>query len=122
MLAQNSRIQYPSDMDQQNALDAFSALSQETRLAVFRLLVTAGPEGMTSGEIGDRLKVRQNTMSTNLGILLKAGLVRRVRDGRNVRYHADHSGISGLLGFLLEDCCGGNPDLCQPIIRQLSCT
>lgn len=122
MLAQNSRIQYPSIMDQQNALDAFSALSQETRLAVFRLLVTAGPEGMTSGEIGDRLQVRQNTMSTNLGILLKAGLVRRVRDGRNVRYHADHSGISGLLGFLLEDCCGGNPELCQPIIRQLSCT
>lgn len=122
MLAQNSRIQYPSDMDQQNALDAFSALSQETRLGVFRLLVAAGPEGMTSGEIGDHLKVRQNTMSTNLGILLKAGLVRRVRDGRNVRYHADHSGIGGLLGFLLEDCCGGNPDMCQPIIRQLSCT
>lgn len=109
-------------MDQQTALDAFSALSQETRLAVFRLLVAAGPEGMTSGDIGERLNVRQNTMSTNLGILLKAGLVRRERDGRNVRYHADHAGISGLLGFLLEDCCGGNPDLCQPIIRQLSCS
>jgi DNA-binding transcriptional ArsR family regulator len=109
-------------MDQQTALDAFSALSQETRLAVFRLLVTAGPEGMTSGDIGESLNVRQNTMSTNLGILLKAGLVRRERDGRNVRYHADHAGISGLLGFLLEDCCGGNPELCQPIIRQLSCT
>jgi ArsR family transcriptional regulator, arsenate/arsenite/antimonite-responsive transcriptional repressor len=109
-------------MEQQTALDAFSALSQETRLAVFRLLVSAGPEGMTSGEIGERLNVRQNTMSTNLGILLKAGLVRRLRDGRNVRYHADHAGISGLLGFLLEDCCGGNPDLCQPVIRQLSCT
>lgn len=120
-LAQTGAIHYPSNMDQQTALDAFSALSQETRLAVFRLLVSAGPEGMTSGEIGESLNVRQNTMSTNLGILLKAGLVRRERDGRNVRYHADHTGISGLLGFLLEDCCGGNPDLCQPIIRQLSC-
>ncbi|MDP2732984.1 MAG: helix-turn-helix domain-containing protein [Hoeflea sp.] len=108
-------------MDQQTALDAFSALSQETRLAVFRLLVASGPEGLASGEIGERLGVRQNTMSTNLGILLKAGLVRRVRDGRNVRYQADHSGISGLLGFLLEDCCGGKPDLCQPVIRQISC-
>lgn len=102
-------------------MDAFSALSQETRLAVFRLLVSAGTEGLASGEIGERLGVRQNTMSTNLGILLKAGLVRRVRDGRTVRYHADHSGISALLGFLLEDCCGGKPDLCQPVIRQISC-
>ena len=109
-------------MDQQSALDAFSALSQETRLAVFRLLVSAGAEGLASGEIGERLGVRQNTMSTNLGILLKAGLVRRVRDGRTVRYHADHTGISALLGFLLEDCCGGKPDLCQPVIRQISCT
>lgn len=108
-------------MDQQSALDAFSALSQETRLDVFRLLVSAGSEGLASGEIGDRLGVRQNTMSTNLGILLKAGLVRRVRDGRTVRYHADHTGISALLGFLLEDCCGGRPDLCQPVIRQISC-
>jgi ArsR family transcriptional regulator len=63
---------------------------------------------MASGEIGEQLGVRQNTMSTNLGILLKAGLVNRVRDGRSVRYLADHSGISGLLGFLLEDCCGGS--------------
>ncbi|MBC7282318.1 metalloregulator ArsR/SmtB family transcription factor [Hoeflea sp.] len=108
-------------MDQQSALDAFSALSQETRLAVFRLLVSAGTEGLASGEIGERLGVRQNTMSTNLGILLKAGLVRRVRDGRTVRYHADHTGISALLGFLLEDCCGGRPDLCQPVIQQISC-
>jgi ArsR family transcriptional regulator len=70
-------------MNQQQALEAFSALSQETRLAVFRLLVTAGPDGLASGEIGEQLGVRQNTMSTNLGILLKAGLVRRVRDGRS---------------------------------------
>lgn len=108
-------------MKQQQALDAFAALSQETRLAVFRLLVSAGPDGLASGEIGERLGVRQNTMSTNLGILLKAGLVSRVRNGRSVRYHANHEGISGLLGFLLEDCCGGQPELCQPLIRQLSC-
>ncbi|WP_422371725.1 ArsR/SmtB family transcription factor [Hoeflea sp.] len=108
-------------MKQQQALDAFAALSQETRLAVFRLLVSAGPEGLASGEIGERLNVRQNTMSTNLGILLKAGLVSRVREGRSVRYHANHEGISGLLGFLLEDCCGGRPDLCRPLIRELSC-
>lgn len=89
-------------------------------MAVFRLLVFAGPEGMASGEIGTQLGVRQNTMSTNLGILFKAGLIYHIRDGRNVRYHANYEGISGLLGFLLEDCCGGQPDLCRPLIRQIS--
>jgi ArsR family transcriptional regulator len=90
-LAQTGAIHYPSNMDQQTALEAFSALSQETRLAVFRLLVTAGPGRHASGEIGESLGVRQNTMSTNLGILLKAGLVNRVeRDGRSVRYLANH--------------------------------
>lgn len=108
-------------MDSNTALDAFSALGQDTRLEVFRLLVKAGPQGLPSGEIGEALGVRQNTMSTNLGILLKAGLVRKQRDGRTVRYLADLEGIRGLLGFLLEDCCGGKPELCQPLIDRISC-
>jgi DNA-binding transcriptional ArsR family regulator len=108
-------------MDIKNTLAAFAALSQETRLDVFRLLVQAGKQGMLSGEIGERLKVRQNTMSTNLTILLNAGLVRNEREGRAVRYFADYEGIHGLLGFLMEDCCGGNPELCQPVIDQIAC-
>ncbi|WP_282610743.1 helix-turn-helix transcriptional regulator [Pelagibius sp. Alg239-R121] len=108
-------------MDTKYALNAFAALSQETRLEVFRLLVQAGERGMLSGEIGERLDVRQNTMSTNLSILLNAGLVRNEREGRAVRYFADYDGMRGLLGYLMEDCCGGKPELCQPTIDQIAC-
>lgn len=108
-------------MDKKSALKAFAALSQETRLDVFRLLVRAGSEGMTAGEIGERLNIRQNTMSANLAILLNAELLRNEREGRAVRYFANFDGIGGLLSFLMEDCCGGKPELCQPIIDQLAC-
>ena len=76
---------------------------------------------MLSGEIGERLGVRQNTMSTNLAILLNAGLVRNGREGRTVRYFADYEGIRGLLAYLMEDCCRGKPELCQPVIDQIAC-
>ncbi len=108
-------------MDKKSALKAFSALSQGTRLDVFRLLVQADEQGMLSGEIGERLGVRQNTMSTNLAILLNAGLVRNEREGRTVRYFADYEGIRGLLVYLMEDCCRGKPELCQPLIDQIAC-
>lgn len=108
-------------MDKKQSLDAFSALGQETRLDVFRLLITAGPEGLLAGEIGERLGVRQNTMSANLTILTHAGLIRNTREGRSIRYFADMDGVKGLLEFLLEDCCGGRKDLCQPVIDKLAC-
>lgn len=108
-------------MDKQRALNAFDALSQETRLEVFRLLIRTGPEGLLAGEIGVSLGVRQNTMSANLGILAEAGLIRSSREGRFVRYFADMDGLKGLLGFLMEDCCGGRPELCQPVISALAC-
>jgi DNA-binding transcriptional ArsR family regulator len=109
-------------MELKQALLAFSALSQPTRLAVFRLLVKAGSEGLTAGEIGAALDVRQNTMSANLSILLNAGLVKNRREGRAIRYFADMDGMRGLLGFLMEDCCGGRPALCQPVLDELACT
>ncbi len=109
-------------MDKKQSLDAFSALGQETRLDVFRLLITAGPEGLLAGEIGETLGVRQNTMSANLTILTHAGLIRNAREGRSIRYFADMDGVKGLLEFLLEDCCGGRKDLCQPVIDKLACT
>lgn len=108
-------------MDRSDALKAFDALSQGTRLDVFRLLVKAGSRGMLAGEIGDRLGVRQNTMSTNLAILLNAGLVTNRREGRTVRYCADLDGVRGLLAFLMEDCCGGNAALCQPVLDEITC-
>ncbi|PZX14441.1 ArsR family transcriptional regulator [Palleronia aestuarii] len=108
-------------MDTFTALAAFSALSQPTRLETFRLLVRAGPDGMIAGRVGEVLGVRQNTLSTNLGVLRNAGLVRTVREGRAIRYFADFDGLSGLLRFLLEDCCGGAPELCRPLIDDIAC-
>ncbi|MBZ0216103.1 MAG: metalloregulator ArsR/SmtB family transcription factor [Fimbriimonadaceae bacterium] len=108
-------------MDISNALTIFSALSQQTRLDVFRLLVKAGDEGVLSGEIGDQLNVRQNTMSANLTVLLNAGLVRNERQGRTIRYFANFEAVRGLLAFLMEDCCGGNPEICQPVIDEIAC-
>ena len=108
-------------MDMTQSLFAFSALSQQTRLETLQLLIRAGNEGMLSGEVGDTLGVRQNTMSTNLNILLRSGLVRTEREGRAIRYFADFHGIRGLLAFLMQDCCGGKPELCGPVLDTLAC-
>lgn len=108
-------------MDKSAALIAFAALGQSTRLDVFRLLVKAGGEGMLAGEISDALDVRQNTMSANLSILAQSGLIRSERQGRSIRYYADMDGMSELLAFLMEDCCGGQPELCQPVINEIVC-
>lgn len=109
-------------MDKNNALDAFAALSQPTRLDAVRLLIKAGDAGMSAGDIGETLGVRQNTMSANLGVLSRSGLIRSTREGRSIRYFADMDGMRGLLAFLMEDCCGGHPELCQPFINDLGCS
>lgn len=103
-------------MDKMECLDALSALSQETRLDVFRLLTRAEPAGMCAGDIANAVGGRQNTVSTNLAILARAGLIRSVREGRSVRYFADLDGMSRLLSFLMEDCCGGRPEACAPLL------
>jgi len=108
-------------MDKNHALTCFDALSQETRLDVLRLLIRSAPEGVPAGDIGQHLGVRQNTMSNHLKILAQAGLVAAVREGRVIRYHADFNAVRGLVVFLMEDCCGGVPELCQPIVDQVKC-
>ena len=108
-------------MDESQALSAFAALGQPTRLAVFRLLVKAGPAGLPSGEIGAALDVRQNTMSANLSILLAAGLVKNTRRGRQIVYSANMEGMRNLLAFLMEDCCGGRAEICGPVLDAITC-
>jgi len=108
-------------MDKNDAISALSALGQDTRLEVFRLLVKAGPGGLPAGEIGARLGTVQNTMSAHLKILDHAGLVRAERDGRMIRYVADMTGLRDLLAYLMEDCCNGAPELCQPVIQAVTC-
>lgn len=114
-------IDYSGYMDINHALDALAALSQKTRLETFKLLVEEGHEGLLAGEIAERLGVLQNTMSTHLNILLKAELVRKERQGRAIRYCVDIQTMQGLLAYLVQDCCGGKPELCQSIIAQVSC-
>ncbi|ESQ83208.1 hypothetical protein AEAC466_13230 [Asticcacaulis sp. AC466] len=107
-------------MDKKDALAAFDALSQETRLDALRLLIQAGPEGIAAGDVSDRLGVKQNTMSANLKILTQAGLIDSHRDGRTIRYVARFDALQNLILFLMDDCCGGRPDLCQPVFDRLN--
>src|SRR5690554_3747308 len=109
-------------MKSQAALAALAALGQETRLQIFRLLVQVGDAGMAAGEIGARLNAVQNTISTHLKIMAHTRLVRTEREGRVIRYFADMSGFRDLLAFLMEDCCNGSPELCQPVIDAITCS
>ncbi len=108
-------------MDEKEALSALTALSQETRLDVFRLLVRLAPEGLPAGEIARQLGVVQNTMSAHLAILARAGLVRADRRGRVVNYSADLARMRELLSFLVQDCCHGAPEVCGPLLGLSSC-
>lgn len=93
-------------MDKKKALNALSALSQETRLDTFRLLIKAGPDGLFAGNISEELNVLQNTMSSHLAILENAGLIVKTRQGRSIRYTANYPCMRDLLLYLLQDCCG----------------
>lgn len=102
-------------MQLSTAVEALSALAHNHRLAVFRLLVRAGADGMAAGEIAREVGVLPNTLSTHLAILGHAGLIQSRRDGRSVIYSADYEGMRDLLGFLVADCCAGRPEICAPL-------
>ena len=89
------------------AIDALSALAQPSRLAIYRLLVEQGPEGLPAGEIGDELDLPPATLSFHLAHLARAGLVRPRQEGRFVIYSADYASMNALVGYLTENCCGG---------------
>ena len=103
-------------MDAPNAVAALSALAHEGRLSIFRDLVRAGPGGLAAGEIGRRLKIAPSTLSASLTVLSHAGLADSRRDGRSIIYRARFDQVGDLLAFLIEDCCGGAPAICQPLI------
>jgi DNA-binding transcriptional ArsR family regulator len=102
-------------METKSAVASLSALAHEGRLATFRLLVQAGPDGLPAGEIARRLDVLPNTLSTGLNILSHAGLIASRRDGRSIIYTAHYNGMRELLAFLMEDCCAGKPEICAPL-------
>ena len=103
-------------MEHNPIIDALSALAHDTRLKVFRLLVEAGPEGLAAGSIGEKLELPPATLSFHLAHLARAGLARGRQDGRFVIYSADFQSMNELVGFLTENCCGGNSCVpeCQP--------
>lgn len=103
------------------AVEALSALAHGHRLAVFRLLVRMGADGLPAGEIAREVGVLPNTLSTHLTILGHAGLVRSRREGRSVIYSADYGGMRELLGFLVADCCAGRPEICGALTDDLKC-
>jgi len=101
-------------MEISKAVTALSALAQENRLEIFRLLVQAGPQGMAAGQIAETLELAPNTLSFHFDRLRFAGLVTVRRDGRSMIYAARFEAMSGLVSFLTENCCQGAAAKCAP--------
>ena len=107
-------------MKTKDAVVALGALAQETRLAAFRSLVEAGPDGLAAGALAAKLDVPPPTLSFHLTALASAGLIGATRDGRSIVYAADFAAMNALVGFLTENCCGGaacGPVACPPAAR-----
>lgn len=102
-------------MELKHTAASLSALGHEGRLAIFRLLVQAGPQGVAAGEIARRLEMIPSSLTANLNILSHASLIGSRREGRSIIYAADYAAMSGLLGFLMQDCCNGAPEICAPL-------
>ncbi len=109
-------------MEKLDALAALSALSQESRLDVFRLLVQAGVEGMPAGHIGERLGLPSATLSFHLNHLKQSGLVKCRRESRSLIYTAEYAAMNGLLAYLTDNCCQGDPTACGIDRSRWSCT
>lgn len=107
-------------MESDSAIAVLSALAQPSRLECFRLLVRHEPDGLAAGDIARRIGVPQNTMSTHLAILVRAGLIQSERQSRSIVYRARLEALRELSLFLLKDCCGGNAELCAPLIKELT--
>jgi ArsR family transcriptional regulator, arsenate/arsenite/antimonite-responsive transcriptional repressor len=107
-------------MKNTEAIAALAALAQPTRLETFRLLVRREPDGVPAGELARLMVIPQNTMSAHLAILARAGLVIGERQSRSIIYRADLSRFREVVLFLLKDCCGGRPDICAPLVADLT--
>ena len=107
-------------MESSLAISALGALAQGTRLDTFRVLVRHEPDGLAAGDIARQLNVPQNTMSAHLGILARAGLVHSERHSRSIIYRADLDGLRALTLFLVKDFCAGSPELCAPLLAELT--
>lgn len=105
----------PKPMDEATALEGLASLAQPTRLATLRRLIAAYPGSLAAGELAKACDTPHNTMSTHLGVLMRAGLIEVERAGRTMNYRADVGAFRSLVTFLTRDCCGGRPELCGDI-------
>lgn len=108
-------------MINEDALSILSALAHPTRLEAFRRLVRHEPEGLSTGELVEASGLSQSTFSTHLAVLAKAGLVIAEKRGRQQIQRADIDALKGLMVFLAKDCCEGRPELCEPLLAELTC-
>jgi ArsR family transcriptional regulator len=113
LLALSLYFDYSGTMKTSNAISALGALAQESRLAVFRLLVQAGPKGMPASKIGEGLGIAPSSLSFHLKELAHAEMVTAQKAGRSIIYAVNFDTMNGLLAFLTDNCCGGNP--CSPV-------
>jgi DNA-binding transcriptional ArsR family regulator len=108
-------------MDTRNAIEAMSALAQEHRMDMFRLLVKEGPSGLSAGAIASRLQISPSSLSFHIAQLERAGLVFSRRASRQINYAVDINGMRALREFLTEDCCNGEPELCSSLAAAAKC-
>ena len=107
-------------MHEEGAIVTLSALAQASRLRAFRLLVERGETTVPAGEIARELGIPHNTMSVHLAVLTRSGLIDSHREGRSIRYGINVDGIKSVFRYLVDDCCGGHPELCSPITELLN--
>ena len=108
-------------MNKKVALASFAALAQDTRLAIVRRLVRAGPAGVSAGEVADAVKASASNVSFHLKELERAGLIEARRAARSIIYSARYDTLRDLIAFLMKDCCGGHPEICTPALANACC-
>jgi predicted transcriptional regulator len=107
-------------MNSKQAIPALSALAQETRLAIFRLLVECGPAGLAAGDIAERLDLPPYSISFNMAQLNHAGMILQQRQSRSLIYSVDFAAMNALMGFLTENCCGSGTTVCAPVCKPVA--
>ncbi len=105
-------------LSEPHAMSALAALAQPTRLAIFRLLMKDEPMGIAAGAIAKTVGAPHNTLSSHLAILVRAGLLCSTREGRTIIYRSNVEGMRALIGFLVNDCCDGHPELCNLVAED----
>jgi len=107
-------------MESTTAISVLAALAQPTRLEAFRLILRHEPDGLPAGEVARLMDIPQNTMSTHLAILSRAGLISPERNSRSIIYRAQIDRVREIASFLVSDCCDGRPELCEPLVAEFT--